>query len=152
MLAEYDANRDPVKTMDVLKALRWGVRAWDFDMTSETIRKCFRKALVDRKEVIGQSDAAAAADISSSLARLNTQGLVSEPVDINDFLYPEDTSFPGRFHDFRLGPNGQSDRPTVDPPSETPPPQFPPVTTPPDLQARLSNLEPQRPHLHSYIR
>lgn len=33
MLQEYEAGRDPVTTMDILKAIRWGIRAWDLDLS-----------------------------------------------------------------------------------------------------------------------
>ena len=61
MMSEFDRNKDPIKTMTVLQAIRWAIPAWEIDMGSDTIRKCFQKALVDEgtqeirdKELLGE--------------------------------------------------------------------------------------------------
>ena len=46
MCNEYDANRDPMKSMNVLKAIRWAVAAWENDVTPTTIRECWIKSRV----------------------------------------------------------------------------------------------------------
>lgn len=46
MCDEYDANRDPMKSMNVLKAIRWVVEAWEGDVTPTTIRECWIKSRV----------------------------------------------------------------------------------------------------------
>ena len=42
-LQEFEAERDPDKSMNVLKALRWGITAWNEDITSTTIANCWLK-------------------------------------------------------------------------------------------------------------
>lgn len=34
MLREYGTDRDPLKAVDILEAMRWGQKAWEFDMTA----------------------------------------------------------------------------------------------------------------------
>ena len=43
MLYEYDNNRDPIATIDVLKSIRWGLNAWAENVTEATaLRKHFQ--------------------------------------------------------------------------------------------------------------
>lgn len=43
MCNEYDRSRDPIKSMNVLQAIRWGIAAWD-DVTPTNIRDCWIKS------------------------------------------------------------------------------------------------------------
>lgn len=43
MIEEYEADRDPLKTINVLKAVRWSMAAWE-QVTSTTIANCGRKS------------------------------------------------------------------------------------------------------------
>ena len=43
---EYDADRDPMKSMNVLQAIRWGITAWEDDVTPATIQNCWIKSEV----------------------------------------------------------------------------------------------------------
>ena len=52
MLDEYEAGWDPVSTMNVLKAICWGIQAWDVDLKTSTIQCCFDRALKE-KDVVG---------------------------------------------------------------------------------------------------
>ena len=40
MCNEYDAGKNPMKSMNVLQAIRWGIAAWE-DVTPTTIRNCW---------------------------------------------------------------------------------------------------------------
>lgn len=40
-----DQGLDPIATITVFGAIRQAIFAWDLDVSSEVIRKCFKKAL-----------------------------------------------------------------------------------------------------------
>jgi len=48
MVTEFDNGYHPAASMDVLKALRWGIRAWELDVSAQTISNCFKKALTNK--------------------------------------------------------------------------------------------------------
>ena len=87
MLSEYDAGRDPLKTMNVLKALRWGFRSWEMDVEQSTVERCFRKALRDPDLVVSRPGTICR-DISSGIVQLEESGSINEAMDINQFLNP----------------------------------------------------------------
>lgn len=43
---EYDSGRDPMKSMNVLQAVRWVIAAWEADVTPTTIQNSWLKSLV----------------------------------------------------------------------------------------------------------
>ena len=43
---EYDANRDPMRSMTVLQAIRWAIAAWEVEVTATTVQHSWRKSLV----------------------------------------------------------------------------------------------------------
>ncbi|ODQ69189.1 hypothetical protein LIPSTDRAFT_76436 [Lipomyces starkeyi NRRL Y-11557] len=89
MLSEYEAGKDPVNSMNVLKALRWGIQAWEMDMSPDTIIRCFQKALCNVEEV-ADSPEPAITDISNGLAQLRESNYIGDVMDINNFLNPAD--------------------------------------------------------------
>lgn len=44
MCNEYDADRDPMKSMNILQAIRRAVAAWNDDVTPTTIWDCWIQA------------------------------------------------------------------------------------------------------------
>jgi hypothetical protein len=44
MLYEYEANRDPNKTVTLLNAIQWSTFAWNQKVSLTTIEKCFWKS------------------------------------------------------------------------------------------------------------
>ncbi|KAI1004262.1 hypothetical protein K3495_g3948 [Podosphaera aphanis] len=44
MIETFEKGDDPLKEMDVLKAMRWGFVSWHFDVTKSTIQKCWIKS------------------------------------------------------------------------------------------------------------
>jgi hypothetical protein len=49
ILKEYEADRDPNKTVTLLHAIRWSVDAWHNSVTSSTIQKCWWKSTCIKK-------------------------------------------------------------------------------------------------------
>jgi hypothetical protein len=92
MVAEFDAGRDPLRTMNILKAVRWGIQAWELDVSPETITKCFKKGLFDPTlDTEASTDTAEAVnEITTSLQRLQVQNRIQEAMPISNFLDPPD--------------------------------------------------------------
>ena len=44
MIETHEKGDDPLKEMDVLKAMRWGFVSWHFDVTQSSIQKCWNKS------------------------------------------------------------------------------------------------------------
>ncbi|KAI1000372.1 hypothetical protein K3495_g7826 [Podosphaera aphanis] len=44
MIETFEKGDDPLKKMDVLKAMRWGFASWHFDVTKSSIQKCWIKS------------------------------------------------------------------------------------------------------------
>jgi DDE superfamily endonuclease len=45
-IARFQEDKDPDKAMNVLQAIRWGIAAWNQDVTSITITNCWLKSRV----------------------------------------------------------------------------------------------------------
>lgn len=46
MCNEFDAGRDPMKSMNVLQAIRWVIAAWEYDVTPVNVRHCWIKSQI----------------------------------------------------------------------------------------------------------
>ena len=46
VIRQYEEDKNPFKTMNVLQALRWGIDAWEYDVTATTIFNCWKKSRV----------------------------------------------------------------------------------------------------------
>jgi hypothetical protein len=51
MVDEYDVDRDPLKTVNILKAIRYSIRAWS-EVTEQTITNCWIESTVNYR-IIG---------------------------------------------------------------------------------------------------
>ncbi|KAJ5729054.1 mariner-Tc1 transposon family protein [Penicillium malachiteum] len=87
MVSEFDAGRDPIQSMDVLHALRWGIQAWEFDISAQTITNCFNKALIDKGEDY-QIHQQLIDELNAGLTMLRP--LLLDPISIENFLHPLD--------------------------------------------------------------
>ena len=88
ILFEFEANRNPITTMNVLKAIRWGVRSWEYDVSQCTIQNCFQKALNPQTQYQEPVDPAVMNDIQTSFSQLQVSMPVQELMDIKTFLNP----------------------------------------------------------------
>jgi hypothetical protein len=87
MVKEFDRGVDPIETMSVLQAIRWGIEAWSFDMKTDTIRNCFNKALHHNDEEELQ-DIDLLTAIETSFRRLQLSNRIQDIMNINEFLNP----------------------------------------------------------------
>ena len=50
MVDEYEANNNPLKTMNLLKTIRFSVKAWS-ELTIETVRNCWSESTVNGRPI-----------------------------------------------------------------------------------------------------
>ena len=98
ILAEFDRGFNPVSTMTVLQALRWAISAWNIDLKSDTIRRCFKRALsienageIEDQELLNE--------LQQGLQKLQLSNKIQEAMDINQFLNPQDEQMDDNFAD-----------------------------------------------------
>jgi hypothetical protein len=90
MLQQYDAGKDPVTAMNVLKAVRWAINAWEDDLKTSTFENCFNKALKDVPTRSEGIDLEPTHDIGVGLRRLQEASYIRDIMDIQQFLNPAD--------------------------------------------------------------
>lgn len=88
ILQEFEASRDPVSTMNVLKAIRWGIQSWEFDLSGRTIQNCFKKALDSQPSYQEPVDHTVMAEIQNALTLLRVSTPIQDQMDIKTFLNP----------------------------------------------------------------
>ena len=87
ILEEYEAGRDPYSSINVLKAIRWAILAWEDELSVSTITNCFKKALLtDPGPLIPQH--LVVSEISQQFERLREVPAMQDLMDIQDFLNP----------------------------------------------------------------
>jgi hypothetical protein len=89
LVHEFDEGCDPISTMNVLKAIRWGIQAWKIDLKTSSIENCFHKALNEKtlsSPSLGDSDVIA--EISKDLMQLQISSRFHDLMDIEQFLNP----------------------------------------------------------------
>lgn len=80
MLQEVERKRDPFERMDVLRALRWSYRAWNIDVTIDTVRNCWIKSglLGPVYSCAPPPGRASAAAVAAAVAASEIQGVRTE--------------------------------------------------------------------------
>jgi len=106
-LQEFEAERDPDKSMNVLKILQWGITTWNEDITSTTIANCWLKSRVldpkygpqtrpeakknGWKEAVQQDDIQIKEtinEIQDSIQKLSDSGRIRDMMSISQFINP----------------------------------------------------------------
>jgi len=82
------ANRNPVDTMNVLEAIRWGLRSWDNNVSGRTIQNCFQKVFDAQAHYQEPVDPTIMNDIQASFSQLQISTPIQDLVDIRTFLNP----------------------------------------------------------------
>jgi hypothetical protein len=88
ILQEFELNRDPVASMNVLRAIRWGIQSWEFDLSGQVIQNCFRKALDSQPSYQEPVDPAVLDDIQKAFSLLKVSTPIQDLMDIDTFLNP----------------------------------------------------------------
>lgn len=91
ILDEIELQHQPLRSMNVLKAIRWTIQAWHA-VTAETIQNCwYHSGLLQRSQpIMGATDEvhAVTATIQASINTLQQQQRISEAMTIESFLNP----------------------------------------------------------------
>ena len=88
MVREYNADKNPQKTVNLLKAIQWTRVAWEQSVTPTTIRKCWVKSTLIKllEEPAEDNQAAERAELQAQIAQLP----IENPLPLNEFLNPND--------------------------------------------------------------
>jgi hypothetical protein len=90
ILAEYEADRDPNKTVTLLHAIRWTVNAWHTGVNPSTIQKCWWKSTCIQKPLDTEYTTVEEERISQEKSQLHQQILaipnLSNPLEIDEFI------------------------------------------------------------------
>jgi hypothetical protein len=101
MLREYEANKNPQKTVNLLRAVQWIRAAWETSVTTNTIRRCWWKSTVIKKPtleelaqmaelegdtIIVDDGIADQIELQDQIIQLPIEDLLS----LDEFLNPED--------------------------------------------------------------
>ncbi|KAI0996266.1 hypothetical protein K3495_g11913 [Podosphaera aphanis] len=87
MLDEYERERNPLQTVNVLKAIRWSIQAWN-SVTELTIKNCWSKTKILHIEHQPTFDLQAAeeARVLRLVAQLEQEGRIQHAMSIDNLL------------------------------------------------------------------
>ncbi|KAI0999508.1 hypothetical protein K3495_g8688 [Podosphaera aphanis] len=90
MLDEYESERNPLQTVNVLKAFRWSIQAWDSvtEFTEFTIKNCWSKTkiLPIEHQLTFDLQAAEEARVLRLAAQLEQEGSIQHAMSIDNLL------------------------------------------------------------------
>jgi hypothetical protein len=95
MASSFDKDEDPSKQMNVLRAVRWGIFAWEQEVLPATIYNCWiRSKAINHSgpecfttNIFAESSAIIT-DIAQDVQRFHTQGRIQEMMSIHNFINP----------------------------------------------------------------
>jgi hypothetical protein len=101
MLQQYEADKNPQKTVNLLRAVQWIQAAWETSVTIDTIQRCWWKSTLIKKPtpeelaqivelegdtIIVDDGSADRIELQDQIAQL----LIENPLSLDEFLNPED--------------------------------------------------------------
>ena len=89
MLYAYENQQDPMKTVTLLNAIRWCLRAWNYDILSTTINSCFQKSTLVAEPIQLPIESP---DLTTLFAHVQQAGSISNIMSIANFLNPAEES------------------------------------------------------------
>jgi len=88
ILRQYEANKDPNKTVNLLKAIQWTRKAWD-QVTDTTIQRCWWKSTIIKKPIdqdpISQQDQDLQAQMTTLQAQITRLPIIN-PLSADEFI------------------------------------------------------------------
>jgi hypothetical protein len=82
MLQSYERGETPIKTMTIHQAIRWIVQAWQNNVTSTTIKNCFRKSVV----LSGKQEKEAPMALDEIYTQVQWQGEIHDAMTLAEFI------------------------------------------------------------------
>jgi hypothetical protein len=88
MLRQFEANKDPNKTVTLLKAVQWTRVAWCDYVSSQTIQKCFWKSTITTKPDDNMDNLESAQDLDMDELRAQIAHLprMIGPLSVEEFI------------------------------------------------------------------
>lgn len=86
MLDAYEYGRNPLATVTVLHAIKWALKAWNFDVSSTTIYNCFRKSTIFQSPI--SLPAPPPPDLSTIYHQVERAGQIRDLMSLENFLNP----------------------------------------------------------------
>jgi hypothetical protein len=89
MVREYEAEKNPQKTVNLLKAIQWTRVAWETLVTPTTIQRCWVKSTLIKKPqepVVEDNQVTDRAELQAQIAQLP----IENPLPLNEFLNPNE--------------------------------------------------------------
>ena len=92
MLREYEAGKNPQKTVNLLKAIQWTRVAWETSVTQECIKRCWWKSTLIKKPIESAEDIVVDDSIAERIELRDqiAQLPIENPLSLDEFLTPED--------------------------------------------------------------
>jgi DDE superfamily endonuclease len=99
MAETYDKGRNISQEMHVLRSIRWGIHAWEYDVTPSTIQSCWRRSqaidygafpLFQRSvpQSVWTECEAEIDSIRRGLIRMKAQGYIQSIPNLHDYISP----------------------------------------------------------------
>lgn len=90
MVQEFEAARNPLRTINVLKALRWTLNAWS-SLSPQVITNCWRHSQLISKDLVPETTEQEQIQTArEALCYLEQQCYIRSTMDITSFLNPEE--------------------------------------------------------------
>ena len=89
MIHNYENNKDPLKEVNILFALRWSIRAWTTLVSSTSIYNCFRKSTLVSSP-INLPTPIVPPDMGDLYRQVQRVGHIQDIMAISNFLNPEE--------------------------------------------------------------
>lgn len=90
MVKHWQEQQDPMKEMNIHIALRWIIRAWHMDISSLTIRNCYRRSTILASPDDGHTPALQHPNLTEVFYQAQQVGNVQNRMTLSNFLNPED--------------------------------------------------------------
>jgi hypothetical protein len=93
MIQQHEANKNPQKSVNLLKAIQWTRVAWEQLVSSTTIQKCWHKSTLIDAPTISANEPSLQDDQATEQAQLQAQIAllpIKTPLSLNEFINPKD--------------------------------------------------------------
>jgi hypothetical protein len=108
MAKTFDEGKNLSEEMHVLRAIRWGVQAWEYDVTSATIQSCWRRsqcidlgAFPALSSDLWSESEHTIDQIRESLVQMRTRGIIQQIPNMHDYISPYSGPWNERVNDHR---------------------------------------------------
>ena len=87
--------------MNILRAVRWGIQSWEFELSGQVIQNCFQKALDSQPSYQEPVNPAVLDDIQNAFSLLKLSTPIQDLIDIDTFLNPAEEAIQDTHEDIK---------------------------------------------------